>query len=595
MAEKSEKTEKAGKAENRKAEKEFSAEEFFAEKYKETNIAEFFRRNLHMLGYSGPLRNLTTIVHEFVTNGLDACEEAGVVPDITVELHQLGEREYTVSVQDNGTGIPESFIPKLLGKMLAGTKFHRYIQSRGQQGIGAVGAIMFAHMTSGKPIKIITSTGNGEILTAVMDIDIKKNEPHIYEILKTKDKEASKKWRGTKVVAHYKDVLYQKSEQGVYEYLRRTAMANPHAKITVVEPDGTVTVFDRAVESIPAKPKEMQPHPLGVSADDLRIMAASADARKLGSFLEAALSRVSSGKVRELEKIAKDVDFGMDPKEMSHQHAEQIVAAFKQVKFIAPATDGLVPIGEEQIEKSLKELLKPNFFSVVTRNPAVYRGGIPFQVEVGLAYEGGAGRQSAEGVKSETMRFSNRVPLLFDSGGCAITQAVKNVDWKRYSISDFENSPITVIVNVISPHIPYTSAGKQAIADDEEILNEMRFALMDAGRKLKSHLAGVRRDKLKAERRAIFERYIPEVANAIAILTGEKMKEIKTHLENMVRAKLKVMEGEDAAVVEEERAKAAEAKEAAPEPKAPEAAPMAPEKKAPLKETGETKETKEKK
>lgn len=533
----------------------FSAEKFFAEKYRESNIAEFFRRNLHMLGYSGPVRNMTTIVHEFVTNGLDACEESKVVPDIVVEVKPVGERHYIISVQDNGTGIPESYIPKLLGKMLAGTKFHRYIQSRGQQGIGAVGAIMFSHMTGGKPIKIVTSTGNGEIFTAVMDIDIKKNEPHIYDVTKSKGV-----WHGTKIIGEYKDVVYNKGEQGVYEYIRRTAMANPHAKLTLVEPDGNKVTFDRTVSKPPAQPKEMLPHPLGIVADDLRIMSAVSSARSLRSFLESSFSRMSSGKAKEIEKIAKGVDFSMDPKELSHQQAEQVVQAFQQVKFIAPATEGLVPIGEEQTEKSMREILQPEFFSVVTRPPSVYKGGIPFQVEVGLAFGGGAGKKGAQsqsesekkkgdpseslGTKAELMRFSNRVPLLFDAGGCAITQAVKTVDWKRYDISNFEESPITVVVNVISSHIPYTSAGKQAIADDDDIMKELRFALMDAGRKLRLHLAGIRRDRMKAERKAIFERYIPEIATALATLTGEKQSEIRGRLEKMLKERVKVLEAE---------------------------------------------------
>ncbi len=531
----------------------FSAEKFFAEKYRESNIAEFFRRNLHMLGYSGPVRNMTTIVHEFVTNGLDACEESKVSPDIVVEVKPVGERHYIIAVQDNGTGIPESYIPKLLGKMLAGTKFHRYIQSRGQQGIGAVGAIMFSHMTAGKPIKIVTSTGDGVILTAMMDIDIKKNEPHIYEITKSKGT-----WHGTKIISEYKDVIYNKGEQGVYEYIRRTAMANPHAKITLIEPDGNKVTFDRTVSKPPAQPKEMLPHPLGIVADDLRIMAAVSPSRNLRSFLESSFSRMSSGKVKEIEKIAKGVDFSVDPKELSHQQAEQVVAAFQQVKFIAPATDGLVPIGEEQIEKSMREILQPEFFSVVTRPPSVYKGGIPFQVEVGLAFNGGAGKKGAAAeserkkdagedgsiIKAELMRFSNRVPLLFDTGGCAITQAVKTVDWKRYDISNFEEAPITVVVNVISSHIPYTSAGKQAIADDEDIMKELRFALMDAGRKLRLHLAGIRHDRMKAERRAIFERYIPEIATSLALLTGEKQSEIRGRLEKMLKERIKIIEAE---------------------------------------------------
>ena len=525
---------------------EFVTEEFFEQKYRESNVAEFFRRNMHMLGYSGPVRSMTTIVHEFVTNSLDACEEANVMPEIITEVKQLGDRDYIISVEDNGSGVPEAFIPKLLGTMLAGTKFHRYIQSRGQQGIGAVGAIMFSHITSGIPIKIVTSTGNGKIVTAVMDIDIKKNKPLIFEMTSVKGK-----WRGTKIVARFKDVVYQKGEQGVYEYIRRTATANPHAKMTLAEPDGNLVEFKNSVNKLPPKPQEMQPHPMGVSADDLRILALASDQRKLSTFLVKSFSRLSSQKVSEIMKLTPGLDYSMDPKSLTHQQAEQIVAAFKKVRFIAPSTEGLVPISEETIEKSLNEILKPQFYSVVTRSPAIYRGGIPFQIEVGLAYEGQAGRSKGDNTASaEVMRFANRVPLIFDAGGCAITQAIKSIEWRRYHIGDFENSPITVLVNIISSHIPYTSAGKQAIADESEIMVELRFALMDAGRKLKSHLSGVRRDRLKAERRAIFEKYIPEVAEALSKLSETASpKEIIRHLEKFIKDKTKAREIEESGEV----------------------------------------------
>ncbi len=522
-------------------EKELSSEEFFAEKYRESNIAEFFRRNMHMLGYSGPVRSMTTIIHEFVTNGLDACEEVGVMPKIIVEVRQLGDRDYVIGVEDNGLGIPESYIPRLLGTMLAGTKFHRYIQSRGQQGIGAVGAIMYSHITTGVPIKIITSTGKGKITTAVMDIDIKKNKPHIFEMTSVKGK-----WQGTKIVARFKDIVYQKGEQGVYEYIRRTATANPHATITLLEPDGNVVKFKNSVNKLPSRPKEMLPHPRGVSADDVRLFALASEQRKLSTFLEKSFSRISAQKVKEIAKRAKYVDFSMDPKELTHQQAEAIVRAFKDVRFIAPSTNGLVPIGEETIEKSLKEILKPDFYSVVTRSPAIYRGGIPFQIEVGLAYEGQAGRSKGKDTSSEVMRFANRVPLVFDAGGCAITQAINSIEWRRYHIGDFDNAPITVTVNIISSHIPYTSAGKQAISGEDEIMNELRFALMDAGRKLKSHLSGVRRDKLRDERRAIFEKYIPEVAESLSKLSGSATKkEIIKHLEKFVKSRARAKEDKD--------------------------------------------------
>ena len=105
--------------------------------FKEHSVAEFLKKNRQMLGFSGKVRSLTTIVHEFVTNSLDACEEAGILPEIFVRVESLDKDgdHYCLTIKDNGPGIPKTHLGKALGQMLAGTKFHRYIQQRGQQGI----------------------------------------------------------------------------------------------------------------------------------------------------------------------------------------------------------------------------------------------------------------------------------------------------------------------------------------------------------------------------------------------------------------------------------------------------------------------------
>jgi len=566
--------------------------EEFNKKFRNVGVAEFFRKNLQMLGYSGAIRSFTTIIHEFVTNSLDACEEYGILPEVhvnikdigtkkkdknTIKLKKLEERlegaeesgnkkkidklkreleklenqigdalgHYIVTIEDNGPGIPLEYVPKVFGSMLSGTKFHRYVQSRGQQGIGAVGAVLFSQMTTGKPTKVITSTGKGKASVVFLRVDVENNRAEIVD----ENVVDSGEWRGTKIVAEFKGLIYRRGEQSPYEYLRRTSMANPHAVVTLKEPGRRKITWKRTSKELPPLPKEMKPHPLGLSADDLLAFAHKSKAKKLSNFLEGDLSRVSGNKAREAMKVAKIEN--KDPAKLNHVEAERLLHSFKNMKLLSPSTEGMTPIEEKHLEKSLKELLEAKFIKANTRKPSVYRGGIPFQVEVAVAYGGNAGRSRSDGRKMEIMRFANKSPLLFDTGACGISTAIKSVNWKNYNVADFENAPLTIFVNLISPHIPYTSAGKQAVADDDDVIKEIRFAVMEAGRILKRYISGIHREALKVKRRSMFLKYAPEVAWALGKIKNQNPEGIENMLIGMIEKRIKIKETKEAKELEE--------------------------------------------
>jgi len=517
--------------------------EKLSQEFKEHSVAEFFKKNKQMLGLYGKVRTLTTIVHEYVTNSLDACEEANILPDIDVKLDELSSEYYELTVKDNGPGLTEATVGKALGKLLAGTKFHRMMQSRGQQGIGASGGTMLSQMTTGKPIKVITGTGKGKPISLELSIDPKRNEPKI-----TNKKDLAKEFRGLAIQAKFKGVLYRESDQGALEYLRRTAIANPHAQISFRDPAGQKATFKRTTEKIPEAPKVVKPHPKGVTVDEIITLAKYTESRKVVSFLKNDFDRMGQ---KSVEAVGGKVEFDLhkDPRQLSWDEAEQIINAFKAVDFIAPSGDALRPIGEDQINKSLKSVVEPEFLTVLTRRPQVYAGGFPFQVEIAIAYGGKAGRTIAgpEGNEKrlEIMRFANRAPLLFDAGNCAITKAVHSIDWKRYDIKDVEKAPLTVLVNFISVHIPYTGAGKQAIADEDEVMEEIRLALMQSGRKAGRYILGKRREQEKQMKRELFYKYIPEVAAALHHLTGTAKETLQKKLEKMVLDKLRLEEAKE--------------------------------------------------
>ncbi len=507
------------------------------EEFKELTASEFFRRNKQMLGFSGKIRSLTIVFHELITNSLDACEEAGILPDITIELKKLGKDHFLLKHADNGPGIPEEFITKVYCQMFAGSKF-RNIQSRGQQGLGCSGCVLLSQMTTGQPVKIRSRYKDGDQLKGIemtVKLDVKKNTGIILD-----RKEFETDRTGSGIEIEFKDVSYSMSEQGAYEYIRRTVIGNPHARIVFKDPTGRKYTFERATEQIPPLPKEVLPHPKGVTADDIIYLCKSTNKKRFKNLLMDSLSRVSLAKIKEIQENT-GIDMNKRPKSITWKEAEAVVEQFDQMKFMAPPTNGLKPIGNEQIEKGINEILLPEFSTALTRKPQAYRGGVSFIVEVGLAYGGKAGRLVGNQRKAEIMRFANRVPLTFDQGSCAITEALKSIDWKRYGVGELDNAPISVFVNIISTNVPYLSTGKQSVAPETEIVREIRQATMKIARKLEKYIRVKRAAKNEEMRAKVFEDLVPVVIKQSALLAEKDVPEYDKVMDEVTH-KAKIMD-----------------------------------------------------
>ncbi|KZX14373.1 DNA topoisomerase VI subunit B [Methanobrevibacter filiformis] len=509
--------------------------------FQELTPSEFFRKNKQMLGFSGKIRSLTMVFHELITNSFDASEEAGILPEIKIDLQKIDKDHYLLRHTDNGPGIPEDFIMKVYCTMFAGSKF-RNIQSRGQQGLGCSGCVLLSQMTTGEPAKVISSYEEGDELKGIklkFKMDVKKNKGLLME-----KEEFTPDRTGVSVELQFKDVSYSLAEQGAFEYIRRTMVGNPHAKIIFRDPTGHKYIFKRAADVVPVLPKEVLPHPKGVTADDLIFMAKHTDKRRFKSLLTSNLSRMSNKKITEIQERTK-IDLNKRPKDMKWEEAEAIVDAFNKMDFMAPPTSGLIPIGSEQIEGGMKEILKPEFIATTTRKPVAYRGGVAFIIEAGIAYGGDSGRLVGEERKSEIMRFANRVPLTFDQGSCAITEALKSIDWRRYGLRNLENTPATIFVNIISTQVPYLSTGKQSVAPEPEILHEVRQATMKVARKLQKHLRAKKAAKEEAMRSKIFEDYVPIILQEAANLAETGVPEYKEVLAKVTRRALAELLGEN--------------------------------------------------
>ncbi|HXF75890.1 MAG TPA: DNA topoisomerase VI subunit B, partial [Methylomirabilota bacterium] len=448
---------------------------------------------------------------------------------------------FRVTVIDYGPGIVRQQIPKIFAKLLYGSKFHRLRMSRGQQGIGISAAGMYAQLTTGKPVQIISRTSaRTPAHYFEVQIDTKKNEPRIFE-------QKQIEWenhRGTQVTLEIEG-RYQKGRASVDEYLEQTAIANPHVKLVYHTPEGEIKEYPRTIHELPPQPREIKPHPYGIEFGVLLRMLHDTRSHTLSGFLASDFSRVSANLAREICKTAK-LSPDARPRNVHGAAAEALYQAIQSTKIMAPPSNCIAPIGEKAILHGLYKQIKGDFYTAVTRPPAVYRGN-PFIIEAGLAY--GKGPEQAEKAQAaqlplaegeqhdedeelaRVIRYANRVPLLYQQSACATFKAVLETSWRNYGIAQSKGAlpagPMVIFVHMASVWVPFTSESKEAIADYDEIRKEIKLALQECGRRLGVFLRRRERAKSEFRRRNIFELYIEEVVEACHRLKGGKLAKEK--------------------------------------------------------------------
>jgi len=566
-----------------RAPRSLSAEEM-AGQQREISVSEFFTKNRHLLGFDNPRKALLTTVREAVDNALDACEEAGILPAIDVAISRVADRgrngngaaaggadagsgalplfegkpadvpkpapdeddddvgprkrgvaappeRFVVSVEDNGPGIVKEQVAKIFGKLLYGSKFHRLRQSRGAQGIGISAAGMYGQLTTGKPVRIWTRTGRKKPAHFIeMHMDLRKNAPEV-----TKDDTVE--WErehatGTKVEIEL-EAKYQKGARSVDDYLRQTALANPHVSIRYRDPEGGETVIDRAVKAPPEPSREIQPHPYGVELGMLIQMMKATSSRKLKAFLQNEFSRVSSRTAAQICAKA-----GLPPTawvaRIVRDEADRLHRALSEVRVQNPPTDCVSPIGADAVAKALQRERPGAFVHAETRPPSVYRGN-PFVVEAGVAW-GGENAPPADELAT-LFRFANRVPLLYQQGACAVNKAVLSCPWRNYGVDQsrgaLPSGPLLVFVHVASVWVPFTSESKEAVAHYPEILKEIRLAVMGCGRELGRHLSRQRRMADAQRKKDYIAAYLPHIVEALTEILSLDEKAQKSATRNL--------------------------------------------------------------
>ena len=499
-----------------------------AKRQKEISVAEFFTKNRHLLGFDNKRKALLMAVKEAVDNSLDACEEARVLPEISIEIIEMSEFKYKIIIEDNGPGIVKKQIPNIFAKLLYGSKFHTLKQARGQQGIGISAAVLYSQLTTGKPAKITSRVSKKEpAFYYELNIDTQSNKPVIA-------KEETVEWakeHGTKVELDL-EAEYLKGSQSVDEYLKQTAVINPHVTIVYTNPKSEQVIYARATDKLPYESKEIKPHPYGIELGMLMDKLRWTESRTLQSFLTSEFSRVGPGTAKEICEHAALLP-STKPSQVSRDAAEKLLQGIQKTKIIAPPTDCLSPIGEELLEKGLRKEIKAEFYCATSRPPSVYRGN-PFIIEAGIAYGGDIPKEE----KANILRFANRVPLLYQEGACAMTRGIIETNWKPYGLQQSGDStpigPVVIVVHMASVWVPFTSESREAIAHYAEIIKDIKLALQECGRLLGTYVRKKGRISQQIERANMFEKYLPEVADSLSALTKEKKEKILQGLQKML-------------------------------------------------------------
>jgi DNA topoisomerase-6 subunit B len=462
-------------------------------KITKSSTAEYFAKNLQQVGFSSPLKAVLTTLKEAVDNSLDACEASGILPEIEVQIQRVGSGSskntdlIKITVEDNGPGLDPDDLAKVFGEYLASSKFGRGTCSRGQQGIGISAATTWAQLTNAKGAFVMTKTKTmKKAVRAQVDVDIKSNTG----ILKNKETLDWDKKNGVRVEFVIDGRVQLNGDGGLITYLEGTVLVNPHLTLKYKLLDNDWMHVERVTTTVPEIPEATLPHPHTFKLGEFITHSTLYGKISLDKFLKTGFSRISDQSLKDF--TSKGLPKGLLDKPLSGLKEEDFKKVFQAVQsteLMAPSTKSVMTVGEDALSKSIQRLGEVDFFSVVTRKPAICDFK-PVVVEVALARFINRNQESDEPV--QLLRFANRVPLQFDKSGCAITWAIESVNWKSYGLQQPKGSlplgPYIFAVSLTSPFIKFKNASKETIDASEELVEEIRRALMQAGQKLSRHI-----------------------------------------------------------------------------------------------------------
>lgn len=486
-----------------------------------SSTAEYFSKNLQQVGFSSPTKAVLTTLKEAVDNSLDACEDASILPEVRVLIEKMGAGtlkntdQVRIRVEDNGPGIEPDDVPKVFGEYLASSKFGRGRCSRGQQGIGISAATTWAQLTCATGARVISKKKNmKKAFSCVVEVDIKNNKG----VIKSKETIDWDREHGTSVEFLIDGRIQVNGEGGLLNYLNGTALLNPHLTLHYELPEFQKQTVERVSTAVPQIPEPTEPHPHTMKLGEFIAHSHLFGRVKVNSWLKKGFSRIHEGVLAELTKdhaipnalLERVVD------NVKETEFKDLFAAIQKVALMAPSTKSVLSIGEEALAKSIKRIGQVDFFSVVTRKPTICDFK-PVQIEVAIArLEEKANEPDAP---VQVLRFANRVPLQFDKASCAIVHAIQSVNWRAYGLAQPKDSlpqgPYIVAVSVVSPFIKFKNASKETIDGSDELVEEIRRALIQAGQRLSKHIRREEKENELEEKLRHIEQFGPILVNGL--------------------------------------------------------------------------------
>lgn len=513
------------------------------QKITSSSTAEYFSKNLQQVGFSSPTKAVLTTLKEAIDNSLDACEDEGILPELYIEVEKVGAGTIKntdlirIKVEDNGPGLNIEDVPKVFGEYLASSKFGRGRCSRGQQGIGISAATTWAQLTSAKGARIITKTkGMRQAVSCLVEVDVKNNKGNL------KDKKTIN-WdrpHGVSVEFVLDGRIQLQGEGGLITYLTGTALVNPHLNLRYKLLDQPVVKVDRVSDKCPDVPSAVEPHPHTMKLGEFIAHSHLFGRTTVSSFLKKGFSRITENTFQEFVKHGlnkKILDQSVD--KTTDAQFKDIFSAIHKTELMAPSTRSVMIIGEDTFSKSVRRLGEVDFFAVVTRKPTICDFK-PVAIEIAVARLKTA--QKVEGDDSppvQVLRFANRVPLQFDKSACAMVKAIETVNWRAYGLTQPKNSlplgPYVFAVSLVSPFIKFKNASKETVDASDELVEEIRRALIQAGQRLSRHIRKEHREADLEEKLRHIEQFCPILVDCLCRITKAPEKRKKAATEGLVK------------------------------------------------------------